>query len=188
MTCLTPSNPDSIPFGESLDIAASLATTSHGSLFADGRSMEFEKDLEQIGVGAIPFVREDQHRVSDTTFLVAQTEKSTNAIRRLWDGVNPNKKSTSRSKSYHNDIGSSLSLSEMKEMQSHSSSIKLSASQFQTLPKKVYRSQSTPPSITRVASIAKPLGSSTDWDDEEIPSELEEEHFSEASSSADPRW
>ncbi|KPV75547.1 uncharacterized protein RHOBADRAFT_5472, partial [Rhodotorula graminis WP1] len=39
MTCLTPSNPDSIPFGESLDINDSLARTSGGSLFADGRPM-----------------------------------------------------------------------------------------------------------------------------------------------------
>jgi hypothetical protein len=89
MTCLTPSNPDSIPFGESLDIAGSLSTTSNGSLFADGRSMLAESTLPIIPpipdhyLDPVP-AKSQQHRVDQTDFLVAQTETSVAAIGKLW--------------------------------------------------------------------------------------------------------
>lgn len=88
MTCVTPSNPDSIPFGESLEISDSLARTSGGSLFADGRSMATHEaqlpllppptdlsDAEVMG---------EQHRVHETHFLVAQTASKASEITRLW--------------------------------------------------------------------------------------------------------
>lgn len=100
MTCLTPSNPDSIPFGESLDIAGSLATTSNGSLFADGRSMQDESST--LPTISAPTIYEDplpsvdqQHRVSETNFLRAQTETKPAVIRKLWDesrGISPQAK------------------------------------------------------------------------------------------------
>ncbi|GAA5930087.1 hypothetical protein JCM3775_004510 [Rhodotorula graminis] len=88
MTCLTPSNPDSIPFGESLDINDSLARTSGGSLFADGRPMAaHEPDLALLplpsGLDKLDIVGE-QHRVGDTKFLVAQTASSPAEVSKLW--------------------------------------------------------------------------------------------------------
>jgi len=88
MTCVTPSNPDSIPFGESLDINDSLARTSGGSLFADGRPMAaHEPDLPLLplptGLDKLDIVGE-QHRVADTSFLVAQTASSSSEVSKLW--------------------------------------------------------------------------------------------------------
>lgn len=88
MTCLTPSNPDSIPFGESLDITDSLALTSGGSLFPDGRSMAaHELDLPTLPLPTALTDLEifgEQHRVDDTNFLVAQTAAQPSQINKLW--------------------------------------------------------------------------------------------------------
>jgi DNA polymerase gamma 1 len=88
MTCLTPSNPDSIPFGESLDITDSLSLTSGGSLFPDGRSMaDFEADLPTLpvptGLSDLD-VYGETHRVDDVNFLVAQTVAQPAGITKLW--------------------------------------------------------------------------------------------------------
>lgn len=86
MTCVTPSNPDSIPFGESQDISDTLARTSGGSLFSDGRDMSAESSLSPV---PIPHLSDssiigDQHRVDQTEFLVAQTASKPAEIMKLW--------------------------------------------------------------------------------------------------------
>lgn len=88
MTCLTPSNPDSIPFGESLDISQSLASTSGGSLFPDGRSMALERELQNLPKLPRELTDEEvvgeMHRVEGTAFLQAQTSGSSEEIRKIW--------------------------------------------------------------------------------------------------------
>ncbi|BGP16133.1 hypothetical protein JCM10213_006067 [Rhodosporidiobolus nylandii] len=88
MSCTTPSNPDPIPFGESLDILDSLAKTPRGSLFPDGRSMvEHEPALPTLPPPSdlsLEDVQGDQHRVADTSFLLAQMAKSQAEVTRLW--------------------------------------------------------------------------------------------------------
>ncbi|KAI5474356.1 DNA polymerase gamma subunit 1 [Pseudohyphozyma bogoriensis] len=86
MTCVTPSNPDPIPFGESLDIDGSLAKTFNGSLFADGRSMD-EDSADTLKLPRELSPKEvigEQHRVHQVEFLTAQTLKSPAQITRLW--------------------------------------------------------------------------------------------------------
>ncbi|GAA5820545.1 hypothetical protein JCM3770_003851 [Rhodotorula araucariae] len=88
MTCITPSNPDPIPFGESLDISDSLSRTAGGSLFADGRSMVAHEPALQLptpvsGLTKLDIVGE-QHRVDETRFLIAQTAASAKDVARLW--------------------------------------------------------------------------------------------------------
>lgn len=96
MNCLTPSNPDPIPFGESLDISQSLATTSQGSLFRDGRSMEHDADLPDVPVPILSpdEVRGEQHRVEGTPFLLAQTKTSSADIREIWSHVKRGQRGT----------------------------------------------------------------------------------------------
>lgn len=89
MTCVTPSNPDPLPAGESLDISGSLAATGQGSLFRDGRSMRSEGNLELLsapaaGVYPDPLATVQQPRMETSPFLVAQTETSPAKIRKLW--------------------------------------------------------------------------------------------------------
>ncbi|GAA6011890.1 hypothetical protein JCM10207_003420 [Rhodosporidiobolus poonsookiae] len=88
MPCTTPSNPDAIPFGESLEITDSLARTSGGSLFADGRSMvEHEPALPLLPLLtdlADADIQGEQHRVDDISFLLAQTASSATEIGKLW--------------------------------------------------------------------------------------------------------
>ncbi|GAA5824151.1 hypothetical protein JCM11251_001541 [Rhodosporidiobolus azoricus] len=89
MPCTTPSNPDAIPFGESLDIVDTLSRTSGGSLFRDGRPMvEHEPALPVLPLPATELsddeIRGEQHRVDETAFLVAQTTSNAADIQRLW--------------------------------------------------------------------------------------------------------
>ncbi|GAA5954714.1 hypothetical protein JCM21900_005128 [Sporobolomyces salmonicolor] len=87
MSCVTPSNPDPIPFGESLDITETLSRTSGGSLFPDGRSMTAEGDLPSLPLSpslSDSDITGEQHRVAETHFLVAQTASSPAQIARLW--------------------------------------------------------------------------------------------------------
>ncbi|SCV74300.1 BQ2448_6732 [Microbotryum intermedium] len=89
MTCVTPSNPDAIPFGESLDISTSLSTTNGGSLYADGRPMTKEEEARLPEWGLEKELQEDEwkgevHRVDQIGFLVAQTTKDRNRITQLW--------------------------------------------------------------------------------------------------------
>jgi DNA polymerase gamma 1 len=86
MTCVTPSNPDAIPFGESQDISDTLARTSGGSLFPDGRDMSAESTLPPLSLPQLDdsTIVGDQHRVGQTEFLVAQTVSKPAEIMRLW--------------------------------------------------------------------------------------------------------
>ena len=191
MTCITPSNPDSIPFGESLDISASLATTSDGSLFADGRSMKFENQLEQFSFSPEPISSADQHRVNNTPFLTAQTAKSPQAVGKLWKEVenqNPIKKVMKRSFDRPYQAVSSrsdhkLSQSDMREMQSHSTPrtfgppkpFKLTGNQGAYLRRRFIP---PPPIAPLVAATADQVKSLADWDEEEVPEDFSE-FFSE---------
>lgn len=84
MACVTPSNPDPIPFGESLDIDSTLAQTG-GSLSIGG-----PVDVA-VAVGDRPLTRDEvqgeQHRVAQLQFLQAQTAASAQEVKRLWDSV-----------------------------------------------------------------------------------------------------
>ncbi|KAM0750735.1 hypothetical protein T439DRAFT_314085 [Meredithblackwellia eburnea MCA 4105] len=87
MPCTTPSNPDAIPFGESLDISQCLDRTSQGSLFQDGRSMVLEGQLPRLNVPTSlsdKDIRGEQHRADETAFLVAQTLTSLREVNSLW--------------------------------------------------------------------------------------------------------
>lgn len=87
MTCVTPSNPDAIPFGESQDISDTLARTSRGSLFRDGRDMS--RGESSLATLAVPELDDativgDRYRVDQTEFLVAQTASKPSEIMKLW--------------------------------------------------------------------------------------------------------
>ncbi|GAA5897559.1 hypothetical protein JCM6882_003516 [Rhodosporidiobolus microsporus] len=127
MTCVTPSNPDAIPFGESLDIVDTLSRTSGGSLFTDGRPMvEGEPALPLLPLPVTELsdeeIRGEQHRVDDTAFLVAQTSSSVGDIQRLWResqdrtrraklGLDPYKSSAARSMSRKSKAAASTAAS-----------------------------------------------------------------------------
>ncbi|GAA5960009.1 hypothetical protein JCM3765_006134 [Sporobolomyces pararoseus] len=86
MPCVTPSNPDAIPFGESQEISDTLASTSGGSLFRDGRDMSAESSLPPLPVPNLDdsTIIGDQHRVDQTEFLIAQTVSKPTEIMKLW--------------------------------------------------------------------------------------------------------
>ncbi|GAA5911253.1 DNA-directed DNA polymerase gamma MIP1 [Sporobolomyces salmoneus] len=86
MTCVTPSNPDPIPFGESQDISDTLSHTSGGSLFQDGRDMSSESSVPSLPVPELDAetVVGGQHRVEQIEFLNAQTEEKPKEILKLW--------------------------------------------------------------------------------------------------------
>ncbi|KAG2023737.1 gamma DNA-directed DNA polymerase [Coprinopsis cinerea AmutBmut pab1-1] len=73
MPCTTPSQPDPIPSGESLDIAGVLEKTNGGSLFADGRSMP-ETDSTPLVGNLEGFQTPDclVHRAPNAAWLRAQ--------------------------------------------------------------------------------------------------------------------
>ncbi|BGP24477.1 gamma DNA-directed DNA polymerase [Rhodotorula toruloides] len=95
MTCETPSNPEAIPPGESLEIEDTLEKTA-GTLFADGRSMvEGEATLPSLELRhELPpsDVMGDQHRVLSTEFLEAQATTSPAMIRRLFQQYTENQR------------------------------------------------------------------------------------------------
>ncbi|GAA5963350.1 hypothetical protein JCM8115_000986 [Rhodotorula mucilaginosa] len=82
MPCVTPSNPEAIPFGESLDIEQTLAKTA-GRLgtASSARSLACPTDLTRDDVQG------EQHRVSQLQFLRAQTATSSREIKLLWDSA-----------------------------------------------------------------------------------------------------
>ncbi|GAA5943290.1 DNA-directed DNA polymerase gamma MIP1 [Sporobolomyces koalae] len=104
MTCVTPSNPDSIPFGESQDISDTLAHTSNGSLFADGRDMAAEASLPRVPVPQLAdsTIVGERHRVDQTEFLVAQTSSKPSEIMKLWKQSIENARKTPVSRSRDN--------------------------------------------------------------------------------------
>ena len=114
MTCVTPSNPDAIPFGESLDVTQSLETTGGGSLFQDGRGMEHEAELADLPALPSALSREEVvgpgHRVDGTHFLVAQTEKDTNKIRALWNDARASKAGQARARTSSGNYASTADI------------------------------------------------------------------------------
>lgn len=126
MNCLTPSNPDPIPFGISYDINDSLASTSNGSLFKDARSMDFESQLPPI-----PYpmnltdieIKGEQHRVDTTPFLIAQTKSKVSEVRKVWSDLQNAKKDGSsvkdrfktRGKDIREEIGNSSRIQSSEE-------------------------------------------------------------------------
>ena len=205
MTCLTPSNPDSIPFGESLDISDSLAKTSNGSLFADGRSMTLDELLAPSSTPPAPPVTNERHRVADTEFLVAQTEKSVMAIRKLWKDFrdrSQSRKSTARARSTfdYSDCG----MDEMREAMAHRESdptfsrpispprpkawnpLKLSKSSRTAIAaSRKIRNSPLPPTrpliVPLPSSPSLRINPNADDEDYDIPHEFEEDFFSTAS-------
>lgn len=206
MTCLTPSNPDSIPFGESLDISDSLAKTAHGSLFADGRSMTLDELLSPSSPPSTsPTVANEQHRVADTEFLLAQTEKSVMAIRKLWKDFrdrSKGKKSTVRPRATFDE--SECGMDEMREAMAHTQSssplsqhtpaprpkawnpLKLSkSSRIAIAASRKIRNKPLPPTkpliVPLVSSPSLPVNPNADDEEYDIPDEFEEDFFSTAS-------
>jgi len=83
LPCVTPSQPDPIAPGESLNIAQVLEKTYGGSLWRDGRPME----LESRGTSDAPlgYAPSDclAHRASSAEFLRAQATTEFGEVRRL---------------------------------------------------------------------------------------------------------
>ncbi|ESK87164.1 dna polymerase gamma [Moniliophthora roreri MCA 2997] len=87
MPCVTPSQPDPIPPGESLNIGQVLTKTNGGSLWEDGRSMA-EPDTQFVG-SLEGFMETDclRHRASNTAFLRAQATQDLNEVKHLAKSV-----------------------------------------------------------------------------------------------------
>ena len=203
MTCLTPSNPDSIPFGESLDISESLAKTHHGSLYADGRSME----EPQVLTSTLPYelsdaeVRGEEHRVGTTPFLIAQTKTATRDIFKLWDEAQGKPVRRSWSKGASSDAGSSNGLSTNASSRNYKQYEELAylspppelPKRTRAAPKRLGRAETAKAKVAKeAAKEAKPeleslqmyrdLAADEDWDAEEVPKEWEEEAFRQPAS------
>lgn len=179
MTCLTPSNPDSIPFGESLDISDSLALTSNGSLYADGRSM---LESPSFDASLVPTLSPSEaqgegHRVDTTPFLVAQTKTKTEDVKKVWIASRTPKPSASAARSWSNDYGH-LSASDGVKPAIVTRAIKSKSSVSKpprsTTP--IRRPRTIP--LTRSAELAQ----ADDWNID-LPDELEEEAFTTSSAS-----
>lgn len=102
MPCVTPSQPNPIPPGESLDIVAVLEKTNGGSLWKCGSPMaewvNREGPIDVPGYTAPDFLI---HRASDAKWLKAQSTSSIDEIKLLADlgrdmKILKNKKSTAR--------------------------------------------------------------------------------------------
>ncbi|KAK4053252.1 DNA-directed DNA polymerase gamma mip1 [Microbotryomycetes sp. JL221] len=194
MTCQTPSNPDAIPFGESVDIKDTLDKTRGGSLFADGRPMSEERlinmTLPDIGRELTDYeVSGDQHRVTRERFLVAQTVSSPERIQQLWNeeqGRQP--KSASKSSSL-----SKTAAARTKRTPAHlASSATTRRDMYEDNAHDDFHSDMlsvalAPPSTRPTASSvvprrAKPASEKdrkesdfhNEWDDENVPEELED--------------
>ena len=89
VTCVTPSHPESIPPGESLDIDQILEKTSNGSLWRDGRAMGTALGGSGDVVGNLDGYVEPNclaHRANSTAWLGAQAADSLKGIRFLDKG------------------------------------------------------------------------------------------------------
>ncbi|KAI5119106.1 hypothetical protein M0805_004876 [Coniferiporia weirii] len=86
LPCVTPSQPNPIPSGESLNIAEVLEKTRGGSLWRDGHAMEPEAGAPFVGT-LEGYVAPDclTHRASSAGFLRAQATKEPAEIKRLSD-------------------------------------------------------------------------------------------------------
>jgi hypothetical protein len=183
MTCLTPSNPDSIPFGESLDISDSLSLTSNGSLYADGRSM---LDSPSLDVSLVPTLspaeaQGEGHRVDTTPFLVAQTKTKTEDVKKVWNESRHRKPSASAARSWASkDYGQAPPTwkdTKTSTVKPSTSTIKSKSSVPKSRPPTPIRRTRTIP-LTRSAELEQ----ADDWNIE-LPDELEEEAFTTSAAS-----
>lgn len=93
MDCITPSQPEPIPHGLSHDIEETLAKTAQGSLFADGRSMDAEKDkadVPHLSEAATATPSSICYRDNDLAFLRAQNAASQRDLRNMAPAVTGN--------------------------------------------------------------------------------------------------
>ena len=84
MPCVTPSHPDPIPPGESLDITQILGKTNNGSLWRDGRVMKGVSGGQDVLVGNLDGYVEPNclaHRAGSAAWLTAQAADNLKAIR-----------------------------------------------------------------------------------------------------------
>ncbi|GAA6024384.1 hypothetical protein JCM8202_004690 [Rhodotorula sphaerocarpa] len=86
MPCVTPSNPEPIPFGESLDIDETLARTS-GTLTSTNGPVDDGATRLSPPTLTEEEARGEQHRVAELQFLQAQTVTSSRDVKRLWDSL-----------------------------------------------------------------------------------------------------
>jgi len=90
MPCVTPSHPDPIPPGESLDITQILQKTNNGSLWRDGRRMAGVPAGENDLVGDLGGYTEPNclaHRADSAAWLKAQATDDLREIKFLYKGV-----------------------------------------------------------------------------------------------------
>jgi DNA polymerase gamma 1 len=82
MPCVTPSQPNPIPPGESLNITQVLSKTTGGSLWPDGRPMEAAEEFTHPPEG---YKEPDclEHRADSAAFLRAQASDDFEEIRHL---------------------------------------------------------------------------------------------------------
>lgn len=87
MPCVTPSHPDPIPPGESLDITQVLEKTNNGSLWRDGRKMAVVSGGENDLVGDLDGYAEPNclaHRADSAAWLKAQATDDLREIKFLY--------------------------------------------------------------------------------------------------------
>ena len=87
VACVTPSHPDPIPPGESLEISQILEKTNNGSLWRDGRAMGTASGGLSDLVGNLEGYVEPNclvHRANSTAWLGAQTADNLKGIRFLY--------------------------------------------------------------------------------------------------------
>ncbi|KAI0690498.1 gamma DNA-directed DNA polymerase [Cerioporus squamosus] len=84
MPCVTPSQPNAIPPGESLDIAGVIQRTNGGSLYADGRPLLPDDGTDWVG-SSVGYVPPDclTHRATSASWLRAQATSDLDEVRRL---------------------------------------------------------------------------------------------------------
>ncbi|KAF9014911.1 gamma DNA-directed DNA polymerase [Cyathus striatus] len=84
MPCVTPSQPNPIPPGESLDIASVLSKTNGGSLWRDGRPMSVSEDASLLGT--LDGYMESNclnHRANSAEYLRAQATNDFGEVKGL---------------------------------------------------------------------------------------------------------
>ena len=83
LPCVTPSQPDPIAPGESLNIIQILEKTNGGSLWSDGRPMQPE--VARLDTLAVGYTSPDclVHRASSAEFLRAQATSEFGEVKRL---------------------------------------------------------------------------------------------------------
>ncbi|KAF9480454.1 hypothetical protein BDN70DRAFT_856879 [Pholiota conissans] len=100
MPCVTPSQPEPIPPGESLDITKILARTNGGSLLKNGQPMSTEVKDEEFEGSLTGYIEPDclSHRATNTAFLKAQASSDFGEIRGLAEQAQGKQNESKRTK------------------------------------------------------------------------------------------